>query len=191
MKWQKQTNNLRRNGWLKQYMIKKQCLVLIFITITKLDLVYADTSKADTLPPINLECVGRQVKEFSKGNITAIPKVLENAVVYYEISNDKITEHLAQVVLDWTREEAESNKNTENEITSGYYRFENRAIYYSLQWRYPKLKEGGNLFISIDRQTGAWSVFKVNNGGFMLEPDVLQSTTLKGYCKLWDNKPKF
>ncbi|WP_108646324.1 hypothetical protein [Polynucleobacter rarus] len=163
-------------------MILNKNHALVFILIVSTSVV----AKEIDLPPISLKCIGVMTETY-KDYPT---KTYENIVRHYELSQNKVVEHIGTITFEHTRKEIEAG-NDNIRKHSGYYTYKPLMIVYSEDISYGESDITNRMFL-IDRQTTKWEVTEFGSGGILaLSGLPSKLTNINGYCEPWDNRAKF
>jgi hypothetical protein len=143
-------------------------------------------AKENNLPPISLRCIGVMTETY-KDYPT---KTYENIARHYELSQNKVVEHIGTITFEHTRKEIEAGDDNFRKH-SGYYTYKPLMIVYSENTSYGESDITNRMFL-IDRQTTKWEVTEFSSGGILaLSGLPSKLTNIYGYCEPWDNKAKF
>ena len=114
---------------------------------------------------------------------------------YYELSKDKVVEHIATEIFQKTRKEIEKPIDSESMKRDGYYRFEENQIIYNsdTEWKFQGTSTFTHRYFAINRQNGRWTANEFYSGGLleMMGKGMTKHININGACEAWNSKPKF
>ena len=113
---------------------------------------------------INLRCVGELTETF-KGMEAKSYQIVR----YYELSKDKVVEHMGAEIFETTRQQIEKAEDSSTKRSNGYYRYEQNQIIYNAntEWKMQAPSMVTYRYFSINRQNGRWSANEFYSGGLI------------------------
>ena len=116
-----------------------------------------------------------------------------NVEKYYELTSNKIVEHIGASALTYERSEIEKKEDSDSGFNNGYYlikpqqiSFSQHQIIYAIGSKTAITDSNRSFFIN--RKTGAWNVYETYKGS-MANPST--SIKIDGNCEPWDSSTKF